>query len=398
MSNFEKAKSVAITPTVKGRYDVIVVGGGISGVCASVAAARQGMSVLLMEKSVNLGGLATSGLISWYEPLCNGMGKKVMSGLAEELIKLSVSCGFDNLPASWGGKSQNPPRNDRYSTFYSPTFFTLALDKFVTDNGVKLLFDILATYPLMENGRCKGIIGETVAGSELYESSIIIDCTGNATIMKRAGVPCRDGKNFLTYIVHEMDTVSAEQYAKDKDLAKFRRWKNCGADYMGNGHPRELRLFCGDSAEDITEFMLEGKLRMLEKYDNTDKNSREIFTVPSMPQFRTVRNICGESDFDGDENRTELADSIGTVGDFRCVQKTYNIPYSALYNKDFDNLLAAGRIISVKDFNAWEIARVIPVCALTGEAAGIAAALAIRNSCAVSDIDVKKLQDKLSES
>ena len=214
--------------------------------------------------------------------------------------------------------------------------------------------------------------------------------------MKRAGVPCRDGKNFLTYIVHEMDTDSAEKYTQDKDLAKFRRWKNCGADYMGNGHPKDLRLFCGDTAEDVTEFMLEGKLRMLKKYEDTDKNSREILTVPSMPQLRTIRNICGESDFDGDEHRTELADSIGTVGDFRHVEKKYMMPYSSLYNKNFDNLLAAGRIISVKDFNAWEIARVIPVCALTGEAAGIAAALAIKDKAAVSDINVSKLQKILN--
>ena len=389
--------TMTVSTQEKGYFDVIAVGGGIAGVCAAVAAARQGASVLLVEKSVNLGGLATSGLISWYEPLCDGLGNKLIGGLAEELIKLCADCGFDNLPERWGGKSHNAPRNDRYSTFYSPTFFTLALDKFVIENGVKLLFDTLATYPLMENGHCNGIIAETVEGRELYKAKIIIDCTGNATVMKRAGVPCRDGKNFLTYIVHEMDVDSANGYVEDKDLARFRRWKNCGSDYMGNGHPKELKLFCGDTAEEITEFMLEGKLRMLKKYQDTDKNTREIFTVPSMPQFRTIRNICGESDFDGDENRRELSDCIGIVGDFRCVEKKYMLPYSSLYNKNFDNLLAAGRIISVKDFNAWEIARVIPVCALTGEAAGISATLAVKSKCAVSEINIKELQGILSD-
>ena len=96
MQNFDKKNFITLSPIKKGHYDVIVVGGGIAGVCASVASARQGLSVLLIEKGVNLGGLATSGLISWYEPLCDGTGKKVISGLAEELIKLSVSCGFDN--------------------------------------------------------------------------------------------------------------------------------------------------------------------------------------------------------------------------------------------------------------------------------------------------------------
>ena len=62
--------------------------------------------MLLLEKSVNLGGLATSGLISWYEPLCDGKGKQLMCGMAEELIKLSCRYSFDNLPEQWGGSGK----------------------------------------------------------------------------------------------------------------------------------------------------------------------------------------------------------------------------------------------------------------------------------------------------
>ena len=110
----------------KKAYDVIVVGGGISGVSAAVSAARNGASTLLIEKQINLGGLATMGLISWYEPLCDG--NQVIYGIAEELIKLSVKYGFENLPKKWGGEGKNPNRYDRYATFYSPTIFSLALD------------------------------------------------------------------------------------------------------------------------------------------------------------------------------------------------------------------------------------------------------------------------------
>ena len=79
------------------RFDVIVVGGGIAWICAAVSAARSGVSVLLIEKSINLGGLATSGLISWYEPLCDGKGKQMIYGMAEELIRLCAKYSFDNL-------------------------------------------------------------------------------------------------------------------------------------------------------------------------------------------------------------------------------------------------------------------------------------------------------------
>lgn len=84
-------------------YDVIVVGGGIAGVAAVVAAARGGAKTLLMEKTVTLGGLATQGPISWYEPLCDGEGKQMIYGIAEELIRLSVKYGFEDMPHEWGG-------------------------------------------------------------------------------------------------------------------------------------------------------------------------------------------------------------------------------------------------------------------------------------------------------
>ena len=72
--------------SVKDAYDVIVVGGGIGGIASAVAAARNGAKTLLMEKQINLGGLATVGLINLYEPLCDGRGKKVIGGIAEDQI------------------------------------------------------------------------------------------------------------------------------------------------------------------------------------------------------------------------------------------------------------------------------------------------------------------------
>ena len=94
----------------KPAYDVIVVGGGIAGVAAAVAAARNGAKTLLMEKQIHLGGLATTGLISWYEPLCDGNGRQVIGGISEELIRLSVCYGLEDLPAQWGGEGKNAPQ------------------------------------------------------------------------------------------------------------------------------------------------------------------------------------------------------------------------------------------------------------------------------------------------
>ena len=170
-------------------YDVVVVGGGIAGISAAVSASRNGATVLLIEKQINLGGLATMGLISWYEPLCDGMGNQIVYGIAEELIKLSVKYGFENLPKKWGGEGKNPSNYDRYATFYSPTIFSLALDEFVRENGVDIRFDTMAVYPIVENGRCHGVVCESVSGKEYYPCKSIIDATGDASVAAAAGLP-----------------------------------------------------------------------------------------------------------------------------------------------------------------------------------------------------------------
>ena len=79
---------------VLGKYDVVVVGGGIAGVSAALAAARNGSKVLLAEKMFGLGGLATLGLIVVYLPICDGMGRQVCYGIAEELLYLSIKHGW----------------------------------------------------------------------------------------------------------------------------------------------------------------------------------------------------------------------------------------------------------------------------------------------------------------
>ena len=86
---------------VKERVDVIVAGGGFAGVAAALAARRCGAEVLLLEKTALLGGLGTNGLISWYEPLCDGLGEQMITGIAEELLHAAIRYGDDTLPEAW---------------------------------------------------------------------------------------------------------------------------------------------------------------------------------------------------------------------------------------------------------------------------------------------------------
>ncbi len=389
-----------IMTTQKKAHDVLVIGGGIAGISAAVSAARLGKSVLLIEKGINLGGLATVGLISWYEPLCDGEGRQMIGGICEELIKLAVSCGFDTLPAAFGGEERVCVKKTRYATYFSPTLFELALNKYITDAGVELLLDSRVTFPDMDGNICRGVYVENVSGREFYPASIVIDATGDATVCHRAGVPCRDGDNYLCYVVHEYTKDGARDYVnRHGDPARFRKWRNSGASLDGVGHPDGMKHFVGTDADEITEFILLGKLRLMEKYEELglDRFEHDIMMIPQLPQFRKIRCICGESSFDGSVEAFDCEDCIGAVGDFRYSGKHYALPYGTLWNKAFPNLLAAGRIISSVD-DGWEITRVIPVCALTGQAAGVAAAMCIENGCAVGELEHRMLRQRLKNS
>jgi len=121
-------------------------------------------------------------------------------------------------------------------------------------------------------------------------------------------------------------------------------------------------------------------------------------SLPSMAQFRTTRHIIGEYVMTGEDVYKTFEDSVGTFGDFfvRHRGMWYEIPYRSLYNGSFPNMLSSGRIISASG-EAWKATRVIPVAALTGEISGVAAAIAIRENCEVSKVDLHTLRGKLVE-
>ncbi len=362
------------------KYDVIVVGGGIAGVSAAVSAARQNMKVLLLEKLVNLGGLATEGLISFYEPLCDGCGNQLVHGIAEELIKLSYKYSFDNLSDDWKNKNASP--KGRYETFYSPTVFSLALEEYVLDNGVELLFDTLATYPVMDGSRCSGIVVETIEGREYFECAVVIDATGSAAVMHRAGVPTVEGENYMSYVTHGYEVAELNQ--NPCDIRKW-SWTTGGDDLTDDNHLK------GVTAKNITDYLVYGKMHLLEALKKNKRDAYDIMTLPGMAQIRKIRRIIGETDFCAVDGET-FAHPVGDCGDWRLnisAGKHYQVPMGSLYNRNFENLIAAGRIISAPETDGWEVARVIPVCAITGEAAGKMAALCIKNSCSVSDVEEK---------
>ena len=181
-------------------YDVVVAGGGVSGIAAVVSAARHGCKTLLIEKSVNLGGLATNGLVNFFVPLCNGRGKQIITGLAEELLRLSIKNGFDTLPTEWKNGPPKEKTDVRYVTRFSAPIFSLSLAELLVKENVDILYDTVVSQPVITKpGKIDGLITESKSGREFYAAKVVVDVTGDADILYRAGIPTVAGKNYFTY-------------------------------------------------------------------------------------------------------------------------------------------------------------------------------------------------------
>ncbi len=372
---------------VKGEYDVVVAGAGVAGACAAVAAKRAGAkNVLLLEKAILFGGMATLGLVALYEPLCNGSGKKISYGMASELMQLCRRYGPDDLPQEWADDPDFVPGcNKKYRTFFSPSAFAFALDEFVRNAGVDILFDTRAVRPVMDGKRLTAVTVENVSGRGAYLLKSFVDATGDAELLYKAGVPCLEGKNHMVYIAYRMDRESLKKAAETGNMLHLRKWISLGSSPHENGRPKGTAISYGTTAEEITQYVLQGRRMMLESIREEDRFQRDMSVLPAMPQLREIRRIQGAYTLCEADAKKEQADSVGAVADFWHTGDWYEIPYRALYAPAFPNVWTAGRSISAKDW-AWSAVRVIPGCACSGQAAGTAAAICAKEAMTAAEL------------
>jgi len=382
--------------SVLGEYDVIVCGGGVAGLAAAVAARRHGASVLLLEKAVVLGGLATHGLISWYEPLCNGSGRRVMNGMAYEMLRLAIRDSYDSLADEWKENHLTANASRRYATHYSYSVFAMALDEWLLDSGAELLLDTAVVAPLMDGSRIRGVIVENKSGRGCYLAKAVVDSTGDADVALRAGVPCEDGVNYLSYVSYYTNPEHAARAAESRNMLRNYRWVNSGSDLWGKGHPEDMPYFVGIDAESETKFVLEGRRRLYEKIRKEPAEQRDITVLPGMAQYRKSRRIIGDVTLEESNVNCHCDTSVGTLTDFTYPGKVYELPYGILYNSKVENLFAAGRNVSSTGW-AWDVTRVIPGAVATGQAAGVAAALCVQCGAANHALDISLLQQELEK-
>lgn len=357
------------------RYDVIVVGGGFAGVAAAVSAVMQGAKTLLIEREYTLGGLGTLGQIVVYEPICDGLGHQVCFGLAETFFRLSIQHGCQaEYPKYWlEGGSLEQRREKRFRTQYNPYVCAISLEQYLLEQGVTLLYGTAVCATHLEDGLITALIVENKNGRYAIACGAVVDATGDANLCQMAGLPTSlysPGNSLVGWhYILQNGTNQIRKYGrvrvKENDAAKSK-----------TEQAAEAKRYVGIDARELTEMMVDSHRFVLDDFLRSGGVSltHDLNSIATIPQVRMTRRLCGEYTMDLSEVHTAFWDSVGLYGNWRQKEDIFELPFRTLFHRDVRNLLTAGRCISVTDA-LWDISRVIPVCVVSGEAAGIAAAI-----------------------
>jgi len=365
-------------------YDVVVAGGGIAGVAAAVAAAREKQRVLLIESGYMLGGLATAGLITIYLPLCDGKGTQVSFGLAEELLKLSVAHGAQcDYPEEWFENAA--VKSKRYETRFDANAFAILSEQLLLKEKVEILYGttVVSVNTNERKDKIRSLKIYNREGLSEVAATNFVDATGDAALCRQAGEK--------TAVYGDKNLLAAWYYEVFDGEYKLRTFgssdKESSPECYANG-------FDATNAKEVSLATIKSHASMLERFLKNGKVSEKhgMATIPTVPLIRMSERLDGAYSLKASDERKRFDDSVGCFASWKEIDKVYELPYSCLTGTKIKNVITAGRCISAND-DVWELTRVIPVCAVSGEAAGIA--------CSMGDdltkIDVTLLQQKIRQ-
>ncbi len=417
---------------VVGRYDVVVCGGGPAGFIAAIAAARKGTSVALVEQYGFLGGMATT---SYVAPLSvfTYKGRKVIGGIPWEFIERLEELG--------GGLIEKPLGN----VAFDPELYKLLCQRMVLEAGVKLYLHSYLSGCVCGDGRISQVIIENKSGSQALEAAVFIDCTGDADLAYMAGVPMLDKSGrplqpMSSYFI--LNGVDTDSPMVREAMHHNKQGENCYClpmrkkmlelqeeldipDFGGPWYCTTLHDGCvavnvtrvsadACDAEQLSAAecsLREDCFRMAGIFRKLFPEFRNCYvaSVAVNGGVRETRNIKGMHVISAQEylNAFHYEDSIsrgahpidihaskGASQSVTFLEEPAYVPYRALIAEGFPNLLVAGRCLSA-DRVAFASLRVQASCMGSGQAAGVAAALASASGVAVQDVDVPALVAEL---
>lgn len=390
---------------------MLVVGGGSAGVAAAVAAARAGADVLLVERYGYLGGLATGGLIILLLTLDDGRGRQVVAGLCEEVTRRLVARGAAYHPprSEWGSDDPDrvsrdqrwglvwgqAPHRVRYSVAYDPAYLKGVLDEMVRESGARLLLHAWGGEPLLADGRIDAVAFQSKAGRFAVRAQTVIDATGDLDIAAAAGCPS-ELENVLPWMWFTVGGVDLDRAGAS---APGFRTIGPGKVLMPWGSIEKIGRIDATSPEDLTHAELECRRRVLGEFERLRADvagfeNAHLCEIAPQLGITESRRLVGQRVLRRAEMNDVSEHAVAATGHWTKYGATYDIPYGALLPREVGNLLVAGRCISV-DHQVHHATKEIPACMATGEAAGVAAALALERGVAPGDVDVRELRARL---
>jgi len=423
-------------------FDVIVVGGGPAGITAAVSSAREGKKTLLIEATGALGGMSTMGMVPAWCPFSD-KEKIIYRGLAERIFK--------------EGKAATPHVPDEMLDWVpiSSEALKVIYDRICTEFGVKVLFNTVLSDVDAENGSINAIIVSNKAGLSAYKAKIYIDCTGDADLSFFAGAETvkGDGEDSTAlqpathcFSIGNVDPAAyksgpwlhssnkespVHKVVADDEFPSVTDPHLCSCVTLGSGtvgfNAGHVNGLDGTDPDALSDALMLGRekahelLAGLKKYHPLGAfDNAYVQTTASLMGIRETRRVVCDYKLNRDDYmaRRSFPDEIarncyyidlhmtpeqkaaagGNVGEKRAARygkgESHGIPYRCLTPVGFDNLLVAGRIVWC-DRDLLASVRVMPNCLTTGEAAGLAASMAIDAGVSVHEINTDTLRETL---
>jgi len=445
-NNIQKAN---INLPVRDSVDVLVVGGGPSGIIAAIAAAESGLKVLLIENRSFVGGNMTIGL-----PILGFLGQKgnqIIKGIPQKFI--------DRLKEVNGASEHRPCPLHMSLTLVEPEAVKTIALKILLEHSVKVLFYSFCADVIMDGDVIKSVVIESKAGREIVNAKVVIDCSGDADVAFKAGVHCDYGDEdggvqppTLMFCMGNVDTeklrlsitneprtyltdfIPSEYFGQNNQfiLVGLRNFmakaKEDGLNLTtertivitglrkGEAWINMTRVngVNGTDPESLTQGEIEARKQIediiiyLTKYVPGFEESYFVKTAPflGIRETRRIRglytmtkdDILGQRRFDDviavASYPIDIHHPVGGGCTLEWSGDSYDIPYSSLLPQGVVNLIVAGRSIS-STHEAMSSIRVMATCMAMGEAAGRAAKISVEENIPLKDINVKKLQAEI---
>ena len=423
-----------------GEYEVAVLGGCPAGIAAAVAAARAGRRTLLIERYGFLGGMGTAAGVTNFCGLhanVHGEMRRVVQGIASDLLARIDRLDGLNAPHLILGKI--------LAQAYDTAAYKIAADDLLAAHGVDMLFHALGAGVVMDGERrIDALMVETKAGRQAIRAGIFIDCSGDGDLAAWAGAAFEVGDNAggmmypsMMFRLNGIDPDRAgdawrtiPMLMEKAEEAGTHRFPRKTAIVRPQRSAIEWRVnftqlaredgnaVSGIDPDQMTRGEIEGRRQAVEAFEflRTVPGFEKSYIVDLPPQLgiRETRRVVGGYMLSGEDvlGCASFEDSIGVNGwpmeqhvagdvvfKFPPIPESrgFNeLPYRMLVPEGIDNLLMAGRCASMTH-EGQSAARVSGACFAMGEAAGLAASLALSGNTIPRDIAVEKLQQMLKQ-